>query len=214
MKIILLGAPGAGKGTQASKICKDYDVVQISTGDIFRYNIKEKTPLGLEVISYLDKGQLVPDELTCSVVADRLQQDDVKNGYLLDGFPRNTFQAKYLDELLAKEGSKLDAVLNIDADKSVLIDRAVGRRVCKECKHTYHIVSFPPLVEGVCDHCGGELIQRSDDVAQTVVDRIKVYEEQTAPLIEYYMQKGLLKTIDGLKSPDEVYADVRAILSK
>lgn len=214
MKIILLGAPGAGKGTQASRICKDYDVVQISTGDIFRYNIKEKTPLGLEVISYLDKGQLVPDELTCSVVADRLQQDDVKNGYLLDGFPRNTFQAKYLDELLAKEGSKLDAVLNIDADKSVLIERAVGRRVCKECKHTYHIVSFPPLVEGVCDQCGGELIQRSDDVAETVADRIKVYEEQTAPLIEYYTQKGLLHTVDGLKSPDEVYADVRAILSK
>lgn len=214
MKVILLGAPGAGKGTQASKICKDYDVVQISTGDIFRYNIKEKTPLGLEVISYLDKGQLVPDELTCSVVADRLQQDDVKNGYLLDGFPRNTFQAKFLDEMLEKQGTKLDVVLNIDADRSVLIDRAVGRRVCNDCKHTYHVVAYPPKVEGVCDHCGGKLIQRSDDVAETVADRIRVYEEQTAPLIEYYTQKRLLKRVDGLQDADKVYADITAVLNK
>ncbi|WP_128426437.1 adenylate kinase [Gudongella oleilytica] len=197
MRLVLLGPPGAGKGTQASAIVEKYKIPHISTGDIFRANIKEGTALGKEAKSYMDKGLLVPDELVVSIVKDRLLKDDCTKGFLLDGFPRTVNQAESLDSELSKMGIELDRVININANAEILIERAVGRRICRECGATYHIKFNPPKVEGVCDKDGGELYQRDDDNESTVSTRINVYMEQTQPLIDYYGDKGLLLDVDG-----------------
>lgn len=214
MKLILLGPPGAGKGTQAANIVDKFNVPHISTGDIFRKNIKEGTPLGKEVIKYTDNGLLVPDELVVDLVADRLQMDDCKNGYLLDGFPRTVAQAEALDEYLIGKGDTLDRVLNIKVDPKVLINRAVGRRICKSCGSTYHVLFNAPSVEGVCDKCGGELYQRADDTVETVQNRINVYINETSPLIEYYSDQKLLSDVDGEKDINEVFVDIVSILGE
>lgn len=197
MRLVLLGPPGAGKGTQASAIVEKYKIPHISTGDIFRANIKEGTALGKEAKSYMDKGLLVPDELVVSIVKDRLLKDDCAKGFLLDGFPRTVNQAESLDSELSKMGIELDRVININANAEILIERAVGRRICRECGATYHIKFNPPKVEGVCDKDGGELYQRDDDNESTVSTRINVYMEQTQPLIDYYGDKGLLLDVNG-----------------
>ena len=197
MRLVLLGPPGAGKGTQASAIVEKYKIPHISTGDIFRANIKGGTALGKEAKAYMDKGLLVPDELVVSIVKDRLLKDDCAKGFLLDGFPRTVNQAESLDSELSKMGIELDRVININANADILIERAVGRRICRECGATYHIKFNPPKVEGVCDKDGGELYQRDDDNEDTVATRINVYMEQTQPLIDYYGSKGLLLDVDG-----------------
>ena len=207
MNIILLGAPGAGKGTQATRISDKFGLPHISTGDIFRDNIKRGTEIGLLAKSYTDKGQLVPDEVTCKIVEGRLAEEDCKGGYLLDGFPRNLFQAQELDKF-----SKVDAVINIEIDLSLLMDRLCGRRVCKSCGESYHVNFLNGKT--TCDKCGGELYQRKDDNEETVGNRLKVYTEQTAPLIDYYKGKGVLIDIDGVGAIDEVFARICAALDK
>lgn len=208
MRLILLGPPGAGKGTQADKIAGKYDIPHISTGDIFRANIKNETELGLKAKQYIDNGELVPDSLVVSIVEDRLKQDDTANGFLLDGFPRTENQALALDEVLVNMDIELNAVINIDVDSKILVSRITGRRICKECGATFHVEFNPPAESGVCDHCGGELYQRSDDNEDTVQNRIDVYKNQTAPLIEYYSKKDLIKTIDGEQGIDQVFTDI------
>ncbi|NLW40370.1 MAG: adenylate kinase [Tissierellia bacterium] len=208
MRLILLGPPGAGKGTQASAIVKRYDIPHISTGDIFRENIKKGTELGLKAKSYMDKGLLVPDDLVISIVKNRLLEDDCKKGFLLDGFPRTLSQGEALDEVLKDMGLELTRVINIDVEKEVLIERAIGRRVCKECGATYHIKFSPPKEEDVCDKCGGRLFQRDDDTKETIEKRIQVYTEQTKPLIDYYTKKGLILNIDGSKSIESIFQDI------
>lgn len=208
MNIILLGAPGAGKGTQATKISDRYGMPHISTGDIFRENIKNETPIGLLAKSYTDKGQLVPDEVTCKIVEERLKKEDCKNGYLLDGFPRTRVQAEALDTF-----AKIDAVVNINIDFSLLMDRLCGRRVCKECGESYHVSTLNGAE--ACFRCGGALYQRKDDNPETVGKRLDVYKEQTAPLIEYYTQKGILLNFTGSEAPAEVlFAEVAAKLDE
>lgn len=204
MRLILLGPPGAGKGTQAKRIIEEFDIPHISTGDIFRKNIKEKTELGQKVEGLLAEGKLVPDELTIEIVWDRLDQEDCKNGFLLDGFPRTIPQAQALDEGLAKRGLKLDRVLNIDVDKDSLVKRLSGRRVCPNCGVSYHIDNNPPKVEGICDVCQTPIIQREDDKEQTVLDRIKVYDSQTKPLVDFYNKQDLVFTVDGTLPIDEI----------
>ena len=206
MNIILLGAPGAGKGTQAVRISEKYDLPHISTGDIFRDNIKRGTEIGLLAKSYTDKGQLVPDEVTCKIVEGHLKEKDCEKGYLLDGFPRNLFQAQELDKF-----SKVDAVINIDIDLSLLMDRLCGRRVCKECGESYHVSALNGAT--TCARCGGELYQRKDDNPETVGSRLKVYEEQTAPLIDYYTKKDIILNVTGTEAPAEVlFEQVKALL--
>ena len=214
MKIVILGPPGAGKGTQADFIIEKYNIPHISTGDIFRENIKNGTELGVEAKSYMDKGLLVPDELVIDIVKDRIVRDDCKDGFLLDGFPRTVAQAVSLDAELDKQGTKLDKVVNINVDSSILVDRAVGRRICKTCGATYHIEYNPPKVEGICDKDQTELIQRDDDKEETVKTRINVYFEQTAPLIDYYRAQGLLLDIDGAQDIKKVFEDVVEGLDK
>lgn len=204
MRLILLGPPGAGKGTQAKRVIEEFDIPHISTGDIFRKNIKEKTELGQKVEGLLAEGKLVPDELTIEIVWDRLDQEDCKNGFLLDGFPRTIPQAEALDEGLAKRGLKLDRVLNIDVDKDSLVKRLSGRRVCPSCGASYHIDNNPPKVEGICDVCQTPVIQREDDKEQTVLDRIKVYDSQTKPLVDFYNKQDLVFTVDGTLPIDEI----------
>lgn len=212
LRAVLLGPPGAGKGTQAVRLVEKYEIPHISTGDIFRKNIKEGTELGKKAQEYMNAGALVPDELVVDLVKDRLQQDDCKNGFLLDGFPRTIFQAEKLDEFLSESNQKMDIVINLKVEKEALIKRLTGRRVCKDCGASYHIVNVPPKKEGVCDICGGELIQRKDDTIETVENRINVYEDQTAPLIGYYKEAGSLVDFDGEASLDEVFdAIVQAI---
>lgn len=212
LRAVLLGPPGAGKGTQAVRLVEKYEIPHISTGDIFRKNIKEGTELGKKAQEYMNAGALVPDELVVDLVKDRLQQDDCKNGFLLDGFPRTIFQAEKLDEFLSESNLQMDIVINLKVEKEALIKRLTGRRVCKDCGASYHIVNIPPKKEGVCDICGGELIQRKDDNIETVENRINVYEEQTAPLIGYYKEAGSLVDFDGEASLDEVFdAIVQAI---
>lgn len=214
MRAVLLGPPGAGKGTQAVRLVEKYNVPQISTGDIFRKNIKEGTELGKKAQEYMNAGQLVPDELVVDLVKDRLMQDDCKNGYLLDGFPRTIFQAEELDKFLAEQGQKLDAVINFEVGYDTLIERLTGRRVCRECGAGYHIKNMPPKVEGVCDKCGGKLEQRKDDTKETAVNRISVYEESTAPLIDYYTGTGALRNFNAEKDPDELLDDIVAELGE
>ena len=213
MRLILLGPPGAGKGTQASSIVAEYGITHISTGDIFRHNIKNETELGKKVKSYLDKGQLVPDELTIDLVWDRLSKDDCKKGFLLDGFPRTINQAEALQKGLEERGLKLDKVINIDVDKNILVKRLSGRRVCKNCGETYHIDNKPTLKDGVCDKCSGEVIQRADDNEKTVLDRIEVYEKQTFPLIDFYKNLGLILTVDGTLSIEDVFSQIKESLA-
>lgn len=201
MNIILLGAPGAGKGTQASKIVDAYALPHISTGDIFRENIKNQTPIGLLAKSYLDKGALVPDEVTCKIVAERISRADCKNGFMLDGFPRTIAQAEALDKI-----TNIDLVINIDVDFSLLLERLCGRRVCKDCGESYHITKLNG--EAKCSRCGGELYQRKDDNPETVQSRLDVYNAQTAPLIEFYTKKGIIFNVDGSAAPEEVYAKI------
>jgi adenylate kinase len=208
LRLILLGPPGAGKGTQASAIVEKYNIPHISTGDIFRANIKEKTELGKQVEEYLNKGLLAPDELVVSIVKDRISKEDCKNGFLLDGFPRTVAQAEALDEELKNMSLTIDKVINIQADKDLLIERIIGRRICRDCGATYHIKFSPTKKEGICDKCGGELYQREDDKLETVEKRIEVYTEQTKPLIDYYAKKGLLLNVDGTKDKKEVFDDI------
>jgi adenylate kinase len=214
MKLVLLGPPGAGKGTQAASIVEKYNVPHISTGDIFRKNLKEGTKLGLEAKGFMDRGELVPDSLVVDIVIDRLSNDDVVNGYLLDGFPRTVVQAESLNEYLEKNEDSLDFVLNIKVDPNVLVERAVGRRICKNCGATYHVKFNQPKVEGICDKCSGQLYQRADDNEETVANRIKVYMDETSPLIDYYSKKKLLIDIDGQKDIMEVFTDIVRILGE
>lgn len=214
MKLVLLGPPGAGKGTQAANIVEKYNMPHISTGDIFRKNLKEGTKLGLKAKEYMDKGELVPDSLVVEIVIDRLSEDDAANGYLLDGFPRTIFQAEALNAYLSSNNENLDYVFNIKVNPDVLVERAVGRRICKNCGTTYHMKFNPTKVEGVCDECGGVLYQRSDDNEETVSNRIKVYMDETSPLIDYYDKKELLVNIEGQKEISQVFIDIVRILGE
>ena len=212
MNVILLGAPGAGKGTQATKIVNKTGVPHISTGDMFRAAIKEGTEMGKLAKSYIDKGQLVPDEVTIGIVRDRLAQDDCKKGFILDGFPRTVEQADALTGILQELGLSLTRVLNINVPAADLIERAVGRRICKKCGATYHTKFNPPKQEGICDACGSELFQRADDNAETMQNRLSVYEASTKPLIDYYEKAGLYTEIDGRQAIDKVTADLIKVL--
>ena len=212
MKIIMLGAPGAGKGTQAKMIAEKYGLPHISTGDIFRANIKNGTELGKEAKEYMDKGLLVPDELTVRLLLDRVAQDDCKNGYVLDGFPRTIPQAEVLDEKLSELGERVDYAINVDVPDENIVNRMSGRRACLNCGATYHIVSIPPKKEGICDVCGSELVLRDDDRPETVQNRLKVYHEQTQPLIDFYEKKGVLRSVDGTLPMEEVFTAITKIL--
>lgn len=212
MKIVMLGAPGAGKGTQANMIAEKYNIPHISTGDIFRANIKNGTELGKEAKGYMDKGLLVPDELTVKLLLDRVAQDDCKNGYVLDGFPRTIPQAEVLDSELTKNSEKIDFAVNVDVPDENIIHRMGGRRACLKCGATYHVEYVPPKKEGICDVCGSELVLRDDDKPETVKNRLKVYHDQTQPLIEYYTKKKVLHSVDGTQDMKKVFADITAIL--
>ena len=212
MKIIMLGAPGAGKGTQAKQIADKYSIPHISTGDIFRANIKNGTELGKKAKQYMDQGALVPDELTCDLVMDRIQQDDCKNGFVLDGFPRTIPQAEALDAALGKINEKMDYAIDVDVPDENIVNRMSGRRACLNCGATYHLISIPPKVEGICDRCGSEIVLREDDKPETVQKRLKVYHEQTQPLIDYYKNQGILKSVDGTQPMDEVFKAIVTII--
>jgi adenylate kinase len=212
VKIILLGPPGAGKGTQAKSISSKYEIPHISTGDIFRKHISLKTPLGMKAKMFMEKGQLVPDELTIELVQDRLKQDDCSDGFLLDGFPRTVKQAEALDVFLSKSDSKIDKALLIEVPKGFIIDRMTGRRVCLTCGASYHIKYNPPRIVERCDICGGDIIQRKDDEVNTVSERLDVYDKQTQPLIEYYKDKNVLATVDGTKPINDVFKSISGIL--
>lgn len=214
MKIIMLGAPGAGKGTQAKMIADKYSIPHVSTGDIFRANIKNGTALGMEAKKYMDQGQLVPDELTVKILLDRVAQDDCKNGYVLDGFPRTIPQAEVLDKALTELGDSIDYAINVDVPDENIINRMSGRRACVACGATYHIVHIPTKVEGICDRCGAELILRDDDKPETVKKRLDVYHTQTQPLIDYYTAKGVLKEVDGTRDMQDVFADIVRLLEQ
>ena len=213
MKIIMLGAPGAGKGTQAKMIAEKFNIPHISTGDIFRANIKNGTELGKKAKEYMDKGQLVPDELTVEILLDRVANDDCKDGYVLDGFPRTIPQADVLDKELTKLGDKVDFAINVDVPDENFVRRMSGRRACLKCGATYHIEHIPPKQEGICDKCGSELVQRDDDKPETVQNRLSVYHEHTQPLIDYYNKKNILKSVDGTKDMQEVFSDIVNILN-
>ena len=212
MKIVFMGPPGAGKGTQAEKIIEKYQIPHISTGDMFRKAIKDQTELGMEAKRYMDQGELVPDHVTIGIVKDRLSESDCKQGFLLDGFPRTVDQAKALDEILTSLDSKIDYVINIDVDLDILKERLTGRRICRSCGATYHMVFNPPAVAGVCDKCGGELYQRKDDNEETVGNRLDVYVSQTKPLLDYYSLAGNLVNINGQQSIDLVFAEIQDVL--
>ena len=213
MKIIMLGAPGAGKGTQAQMIAEKYGIPHISTGDIFRANIKNGTELGKKAKEYMDKGELVPDELTVLLLLDRVANEDCKNGYVLDGFPRTIPQADVLDTELTKLGDKVDYAVNVDVPDENIVRRMSGRRACLKCGATYHIEHIKPKTEGICDKCGSELVQRPDDKPETVQNRLSVYHEQTQPLIDYYNNKNILKTVDGTQDMQKVFNDIVGILN-
>lgn len=213
MNIILMGLPGAGKGTQAEQIKANYPLPHISTGDMFRAAIKNETPLGLEAKSYMDKGELVPDSVTIGLVEERLNQEDAKEGFLLDGFPRTVEQAVALDEILAKTNRRIEKVINIDVDKDILLPRLTGRRICKSCGSTYHLVFNPTKVDGICDNCQGELYQRSDDNEETVANRLEVNLKQTQPLLDFYSKKeDVVENINGDQDIKVVFSDIKKVL--
>lgn len=212
MKIIMLGAPGAGKGTQAKMIAEKYQIPHISTGDIFRANIKNGTALGMEAKKYMDQGQLVPDELTVKILLDRVAQDDCKNGYVLDGFPRTIPQAEVLDKALNELGEKIDFAIDVEVPDENIVKRMSGRRACLACGATYHIEHIPPKTEGICDTCGQELVLREDDKPETVLNRLQVYHKQTQPLIDFYTQKGVMKAVDGTVDMHDVFKAIVSIL--
>ena len=212
MKIIMLGAPGAGKGTQAKMIADKYKVPHISTGDIFRANIKDGTELGMEAKKYMDQGLLVPDELTVRILLDRVAADDCKNGYVLDGFPRTIPQAEVLDKALTDRGEQIDFAIDVDVPDENIVRRMSGRRACLACGATYHTEHIPPKTEGICDRCGKELVLREDDKPETVSNRLKVYHEQTQPLIDFYSAKGVLRTVDGTQPMEKVFGSIAEIL--
>lgn len=212
MKIVMLGAPGAGKGTQAKRIAAKFSIPHISTGDIFRANIKNNTPLGAKAKSYMDKGELVPDELVIELIMDRFAQDDCVNGYVLDGFPRTIPQAEELDKALKSVNDNLDYAIDVEVPDDNIINRMSGRRACVNCGATYHIVHNPPKVENVCDTCNGELILRDDDKPETVKNRLDVYHSQTEPLLKYYTEKGILYTVDGTQDMDTVFDSICKIV--
>ncbi|MCE5090009.1 adenylate kinase [Staphylococcus devriesei] len=213
MNIILMGLPGAGKGTQASEIVKKFPIPHISTGDMFRKAIKDETDLGKEAKSYMDRGELVPDEVTVGIVKERISEDDAKKGFLLDGFPRTIDQAEALNEIMSELGRNIDAVINIEVPEEELMNRLTGRRICEKCGTTYHLVFNPPKVDGICDIDGGKLYQREDDNPETVSNRLSVNVKQSKPILEYYDNKGVLNNIDGAKDIDEVTKDVIDILN-
>ena len=212
MNIILMGLPGAGKGTQASEIVKKFPIPHISTGDMFRKAIKDETDLGKEAKSYMDRGELVPDEVTVGIVKERISEDDAKKGFLLDGFPRTIDQAESLNQIMSELDREIDAVINIEVPEEELMNRLTGRRICEKCGTTYHLVFNPPKVDGICDIDGGKLYQREDDNPETVSNRLSVNVKQSKPILEYYNEKGVLKNIDGSKDIDEVTNDVIDIL--
>lgn len=214
MNIILMGLPGAGKGTQASEIVKKFPIPHISTGDMFRKAIKDETDLGKEAKSYMDRGELVPDEVTVGIVKERISEDDAKKGFLLDGFPRTIEQAEALNNIMSELDRDIDAVINIEVPEEELMNRLTGRRICEKCGTTYHLVFNPPKVDGVCDIDGGKLYQREDDNPETVSNRLSVNVKQSKPILEYYDEKGVLKNIDGAKDIDEVTKDVIDILEQ
>lgn len=212
MKIIMLGAPGAGKGTQAIMIAEKYGIPHVSTGDIFRANIKNNTPLGQEAKKYMDQGQLVPDELTVKILLDRVAKDDCKNGYVLDGFPRTIPQAEVLENALKELNDKIDYAIDVDVPDENIVKRMGGRRACVKCGATYHIEHVPPKQEGVCDNCGESLILRDDDKPETVQKRLDVYHKQTQPLIDFYNERNILKSVDGTMDKKDVFDAIVAIL--
>ena len=212
MKIIMLGAPGAGKGTQAKMIAEKYGIPHVSTGDIFRANIKNGTELGMEAKKYMDQGLLVPDELTVKILLDRVAQADCAEGYVLDGFPRTIPQAEVLDEALNRLGEKIDCAINVDVPDENIVKRMSGRRACLKCGATYHIAYAAPKAEGICDKCGAGLVLRDDDKPETVQKRLTVYHDQTQPLIEYYEAEKILATVDGTQDMERVFQDIIAVL--
>ncbi|MGG5254626.1 adenylate kinase [Neobacillus sp. SM06] len=212
MNLVLMGLPGAGKGTQAERIVAQYGIPHISTGDMFRAAMKEGTELGLQAKSFMDKGELVPDEVTIGIVRERLSKEDCQAGLMLDGFPRTVPQAEALEQILEGLNKKIDYVINIDVDKEILMERLTGRRICKNCGATYHLVFNPPANEGVCDRCGGELYQRADDNAETVQNRLDVNIQQSQPLLDFYNEKGYLRTIDGQQDIEKVFAEIELLL--
>ena len=214
MKIVMLGAPGAGKGTQAKMIAEEYGIPHVSTGDIFRANVSKGTQLGVEAKKYMDQGLLVPDELTVKILLDRVAKEDCAGGYVLDGFPRTIPQAQVLDEALDKLGEKLDYAIDVDVPDENIVRRMSGRRACLKCGAPYHVEHIPPKKEGVCDDCGSELVLRDDDKAETVSNRLKIYHDQTQPLIDYYTQKGILKTVDGTMDMKDVFGAIKNILAE
>ena len=214
MRVILMGPPGAGKGTQAEQLIEYYKIPHISTGDMFRAAIKNQTQLGMKAKEYMDAGGLVPDEVTIGIVAERIKQDDCNKGFMLDGFPRTAAQADALGRILSDLNVALNGVVNIEVDDETLLQRLTGRRICKQCGATYHMVFNPPAKEGVCDRCGGELYQRSDDTLETAQNRLKVYNDQTEPLIAYYNEQGLLKRVQGKQDIDKVLQDIISVLGQ
>lgn len=212
MNLVLMGLPGAGKGTQAEKIVDKYGIPHISTGDMFRAAIKEGTELGLQAKSFMDQGALVPDEVTIGIVRERLSKDDCAKGFLLDGFPRTVAQAEALEEITSSLDRKINYVINIDVDEKILMERLTGRRICKSCGSTYHLVFNPPAKDGVCDRCGGELYQRADDNAETVENRLQVNIAQTKPLLDFYETKGYLRNFNGQQDINKVFADLDELL--
>ncbi|KQL52143.1 adenylate kinase [Heyndrickxia shackletonii] len=212
MNLVLMGLPGAGKGTQAERIVDKYHIPHISTGDMFRAAIKEGTELGVKAKSFMDKGELVPDEVTIGIVRERLSKKDCEDGFLLDGFPRTVPQAESLEAILTDLNKQIDFCVNIQVDKDILMERLTGRRICKNCGATYHLVFNPPANPGVCDRCGGELYQRADDNEETVQNRLEVNIKQTQPLLDFYEQKGYLRTINGQQDINKVFADIENLL--
>lgn len=212
LNIILMGLPGAGKGTQAERIVDEFQIPHISTGDAFRAAVKEETPLGKKAKEYMDKGLLVPDEIVIGIVKERLGKDDCQKGFMLDGFPRTVPQAEALENILSEMGKSIDHVINIQVPRDILLERLTGRRICKQCGATYHVIFNPPAKEGVCDKCGGELYQREDDNEETVATRLDVNIEQTEPLIKFYEEKGTLRNINGDQDINKVFEDITRIL--
>jgi len=212
MHLVIVGPPGAGKGTQAEKLSREFSLLHISTSYIFRNAVKEGTEMGRKAKEYMDKGTLVPDEIVIGIVRERLANPEVAGGVILDGFPRTLAQAEALDKVLQELGTDFQAVINVEVDEEELINRLTGRRVCRNCGTIYHIKFYPPKVRTICDYCGGELYQRSDDAIDTIKERLVIYKKKTQPMIEYYQRKGIIKNFDGAKKIDDVFADIKAYL--